>query len=149
MKRIVVCLGIICCFSAYGQEAVSFQEAREQGLMKELDSLYEDGTQLEVFENQNEYFSAWQELLQEFGNFLEENDFNWHEPTAVFQRVYFNEEGQIDYFLYMFRSGNLSDKKKQRFHNLLGEFIRGYRFSLNAGQKFAQCGSVQYQPSEE
>ncbi|TAH39882.1 MAG: hypothetical protein EYC69_12300 [Bacteroidetes bacterium] len=142
-------------FSTYGQKALSFSEAKIANVnVEHLDSVYRSAvhvdTTLSVFKNRdNEVGESYFEMLQKLGKFLKSRDFKWEKPTKGFNRIYFNKDGGIDYFIYSFRPDQLTPKQEKQFEQLLNEFIKDYRFPLTAEVGFAQCSPVTYRPSEE
>jgi len=139
--------------------AITFQAASSQGIIvKELDSLYQSAvhvdTTLAVFKSdvdQEKMHSEYVKLLQAFGVFLRENNFNWTQKTACFNRIYFNKDGGIDYFVYNFR-GQPEEKptpeQEKEFNRLLSLFIQDYKIDLKADRPFAQCSPTTYMPKE-
>jgi hypothetical protein len=144
----------------FGQNlGLTFQDAEKQGIsIKHLDSLYasavhSDST-LAVFKTETEQEAmqqAYIKLLQDFGKFLFDKNFNWEKPTRCFNRIYFNSNGTIDYFLFNF-IGKTEDKPSENiekeFQKLLNVFISDYKFSLTAKTKFAQCSPTTYMPKK-
>src|SRR6218665_2494912 len=121
-----------------GQTAMTFDTARERAIsITRLDSVYKSGIHADstqaVFKNsQEQYIAAYQKLLQDLGRYLKENGFVWEKPVKGFNRIYFDKDGRIDYFLYNFRAGQLSAEQEKRFDVLLNSFIKTYRFPLTA-----------------
>lgn len=161
MKKITFALFtlLMSCFLTLGQQlGLTFSEAQEQGIrISQLDSIYKNAlhsdTSLAVFktdEKQKLMREAYIKLLQDFGIFLNENNFRWEKPTRCFNRIYFNSDGTIDYFLFNFLSKTaeekLSEEKQNEFKHLLNRFIQDYTFSLTAETKFAQCSPTTYMP---
>jgi len=151
---------LLAFFQAFGQHlALTFQEAEKHGIIiKELDSLYLSAVHVDtsqaVFKTAEEQSTMYQEyvkLLQDFGHFLKQNNFTWEKPTMCFNRIYFNNDGTIDYFIFNFR-GKTEDKpteeKQKEFTRLLNLFINDYKISLTAKTKFAQCSPTTYMPQE-
>lgn len=140
--------------------ALTFQEAEKQSIgYAHLDSIYKSAvhadTALAVFKTekeQDEMGKAYVRLLKDFGKFLSKNKFEWDRVSKCFNRIYFNTDGSIDYFLYDFLYKNvkpedqLSQDKQMEFNRLLNLFIQDYKISLTAETKFAQCSPVTYQP---
>jgi hypothetical protein len=137
---------------AYGQKAMTFNEAKANNIRTSyLDSVYLSGmhsdTSLAVFKsNQDEYIGAYQKLLQDLGKYLKANNFMWDKPTKGFNRIYFDKNGKIDYFLYNFRPNQLTIEQEKEFDELLNKFIMDYNFPLKAQTGFAQCSPVTYMP---
>ncbi|KXK39069.1 MAG: hypothetical protein UZ09_BCD002001108 [Bacteroidetes bacterium OLB9] len=160
-KRIFISTTLLwICFTACGQHlGLTFQEAEKQGIsIKHLDSLYQSAvhtdTSMAVFKTDKEQETMHQEyikLLQDFGKFLSTNNFVWDKPTRCFNRIYFNTDGTIDYFLFNFlgKTEDKPDEEKQKeFQRLLNLFIKDYKFSLTSKAKFAQCSPTTYMPKK-
>lgn len=139
-------------------KALTIQDANNQGLsISHLDSVYKSAVHVDssqaVFkteEEQQAMFESYSKLLQDFGKFLTANNFKWEKPTRSFNRIYFNSDGTIDYFLYNFQTttDQLSQEKQTEFNRLLNLFIKDYKISLTAKTKFAQCSPTTYMPKE-
>ena len=94
---------------------------------------------------------AYIKLLQDFGMFLSDHNYKWDKSTRCFNRIYFNADGTIDYFLYNFLGkpeDQLSDERQNEFNKLLNLFIKGYRINVTARVKFAQCSPTTYKPQQ-
>lgn len=138
-------------------KGLTFQEANEFKVGPSvLDNLYKSAihvdSTLAVFQTEQEQqamIEAYTKLLQDLGKFLNSNDFKWEKPTRCFNRVYFNGDGKIDYFLYNF-SGNEEDKSsaevQSKFQELLNKFIADYQIDVTAKEGFAQCSPTVYMP---
>jgi hypothetical protein len=148
------------CLHTFGQRiGMTFQEAEKNGIsIQKLDSLYTSAvhsdTSKAVFKTekeQEELYQAYVKLLQDFGQFLNDNNFHWEKPTKCFNRIYFDPNGSIDYFLFNFL-GKTEEKPTENiqieFARLLNAFISDYYFSLTAPEPFAQCSPTTYMPQE-
>lgn len=144
----------------FGQPiGITFQDAESQGIIvKDLDSLYQsavhvDSTQavFQTQEEQEKVYNSYKELLQGLGDFLKANNYKWAKPTTCFNRIYFNENGGIDYYIFNFR-GKPEDKpsaeQELEFTRLVNLFIQDYKFGLTAEKKFTQCSPTTFMPSE-
>jgi hypothetical protein len=163
MKKALLLFTVVLCLAAhiFGQGiGLSFREAEQKGIStKNLDSIneaaFDEDTSKGVFktdEEQEDLQNAYTKLLQDFGKFLYTNNFYWAKPTRCFNRIYFNSDGTIDYFLYNFLGKTEEDKpseeKQKEFQKLLNQFIADYKFSLTAKVKFAQCSPTTYMPKQ-
>jgi hypothetical protein len=149
---------LITIHLSYGQHiALSFQDAEKQGIsVKHLDSIYKNAvnsdTALAIFKTdteQEKLQQSYTKLLKDLGNYLAKNNFKWEKKTPCFNKVYFNNDGSIDYFLYIFRGNaedNPTEAKQKEFQRLLMLFIKDYKFSMTANRKFSQCGGASYMP---
>ncbi len=149
------------CLQSFGQHiAVTFQDAAKQGIiMQDLDKIYKSAIHVDtsqaVFktpEEQEAMGEAYIKLLQDFGKYLAANNFQWEKPTNCFNKIYFNTDGTIDYFLYNFKTSGtktedqLSQDKQLEFNRLLNLFIQDYKIPLTSTTKFAQCSPSTYMP---
>jgi len=163
-KQIILTLLLASAFSVLSAQhkALTFQDAEKQGLsISLLDSVYKsavhEDTSQAVFKTEGEQeamYGAYVKLMQDFGKFLAANNFKWEKPTKGFNRIYFNSDGTIDYFVYNFQIPNvkpedqLSQEKQAEFNRLLNLFIKDYKISVSAKTKFAQCSPIKYMPKE-
>lgn len=139
-------------FSSYGQTAMTFREAESKGKpFQFLDSLYKSAVHsnvdLAVFKSSDEQLEvqkSYTALIRDLAVFLKTNDFVWEKPTRCFNRIYFNPEGRIDYFLFNFAAGQITPEKEKEFGRLLNLFVVDYEFSLKANENFAQCSPIRY-----
>jgi hypothetical protein len=156
--NLMITILLTTCLQTFGQHlGLTFQNAEKQGIsIQHLDSIYTSAvhsdTSLAVFKTEKEHEAlqqAYFKLLQDLGEFLSKNNFKWEKPTRCFNRIYFNSDGTIDYFLFNFL-GKTEDKptenSEKEFQRLLNIFISDYKFSLNAITKFAQCSPTTYMP---
>lgn len=109
-------LGTILLMTAFGLSLLAqplglgVTEAESRGIsIQSLDSIYKsavhvDSTQAVFTEEEDvkALYSSYVQLLQDLGNFLSENDFEWEQPRRCFNRIYFAPNGTIDYFLFKF-----------------------------------------------
>ena len=145
-KLILFLLPCLFVCSLYGQTALSFDEAEKQGITtKYLDNVYPDamgndrGTP--VFESSEEVSKAWQKMLQDISSFLRKKEEMRQININIFQRVYFNKDGKVDYYLYkIINLAELTEEQVQQVADLLNEFVKDYQFSLSADKGFVQCG---------
>lgn len=156
----ILILLVMFCLNSFGQHlGMTFQEYEKQGTtIQHLDSIYKsavDGdTSKAVFKTEAEQQAlgeAYIKMLQDFGKFLTAHNFTWDKPTRCFNRIYFNSDGTIDYFLYNFLGkpeDKLSDERQKEFNELLNQFIKDYKFTMTAKVKFAQCGPTRYMPKK-
>lgn len=139
-------------FSSYGQRAMTFREAETKGIpFQFLDSLYKSAIHsnldLAVFKSSDEQLEvkkSYTALIKDLAVFLKSNDFMWEKPTNCFNRIYFNPEGKIYYFLFNFPEDQITPEKEREFGRLLNLFVVDYVFSLKSHENFAQCSPIRY-----
>jgi len=164
MKLLILTLALLLDSNSiiYGQQrGMTFQEAENAGIrISLLDSTFKSAvhsdTTKAVFKTDKEQElmgNAYIKLLQDFGKHLNDNNFLWDKPTRCFNRVYFNSDGAIEYFLYNFigKTTNERPSKKQQedFKRLLNDFIKDYKLVIKADTKFAQCSPTTYMPKND
>ncbi len=148
---------LLGCKAQSQQKVYTFSEAAGKGLSAvTLDARYPsaihvdaDSAFFKTDEEQDAWLVAYSGMLQEFGKFLSKNNFKWDKLTKCFNRVYFNADGTVDYFLYNFL-GKQEDRPtevvEQEFKRLLELFLMEYQLPLSTRGKFAQCSPVTYMP---
>ncbi len=150
MKGVLTALFITTAISGFSQNVITFRQAEKLGVrVAELDSIYPSALHSDsakaVFPNREQEFTrAYKQTLQELGNFLKQHKFSWGKETKSFNRIYFSKNGQIDYFLYNFKEGEITAEKEKQFSLLLMQFIKDYKFPLEAETGFSQCSPVRY-----
>ncbi len=150
MERLLLLICIACSYASRAQMAASFDEAKSSGVrVSLLDSTYKSAVNVDkkkaVFAGkEDKLVESYNGMLQDLGDFLAKHNFKWDTTTRCFNRIYFNKDGHIDFFLYSFKT-NISSEKEAQFKRLLNEFIRQYKFPLHAKVNFAQCSPVIYQ----
>lgn len=159
MKKItLILLLVLNIVTVRAQNKVyAFQEAAKHGIStKHLDSIYQSAVHSDmskaVFKTeveQEKMENAYKTLLQDLDAFLKKNNFNWEHTTKIFNRIYFNIDGTIDYYLYSFL-GKDEDKpgtdSRKEFDRLLNLFAQQYKLSISAPVKFAQSSPATFQP---
>jgi hypothetical protein len=158
MKNRVLFALMFLCSTVYAQPVVaSFEQAKDDGIrIEHLDSTYKSAVHFDttkaVFKSakqQKKVMREYSKLFEDLGKYLSEHDFYWDKQTRCFNRLYFNADGTVDYFLYNFLgSGEQlpSPEKQKQFETLVSAFIREHKVDLKANEKYAQCSPITYQP---
>ena len=156
----VFCLTFSFLLGSAQHRALTITDANKEGLsISHLDEVYLSAVHVDtskaVFKSeaeQQQMFESYKKLLQDFGRFLKSNNFVWDQQTKGFNRIYFDSDGSIDYFLYNFQhvkpEDQLSKEKQNEFNRLLNLFIQDYKIPMKANRKFAQCSPTTYQQSQ-
>lgn len=150
---IIIILVLIPLKSFSQHIGMSFQEAQKKSLkIEDIEKNYKNAVDTPPAESvfkQEELQPAYTKLLQDLGAFLSKNNFKWEKKTKCFQRIYFNNDGAIDYFIFNFLGkpeDQPSSEKQAEFGKLVNQFVQDYKFSLSAKVKFAQCSPTYYMP---
>lgn len=141
---------------AFSQQAMTFQDAEEAGVeMKDLDADYpspldSDSASVIIFGiDTQQYISYYREYLDELGEYLSKKGFKWERPRWCFNKIYFNKEGRVDYFLYNFRPGEITDEMATDFQKHLEKFVKKSEFPAKPNTAFSQCSPVTYADAKE
>ena len=151
MKKVILVLSILLPALAFGQKmATTFQDAIDKGIsIEKLDqdyqsALHSDSTKAAFRGREKEFTDGYISLLTDLAAFLKKNNFSWGKQTRCFNRIYMKKTGEIDYFLFNFKEGEIDKTKEGEFKKLVNTFIQTYKFPLNNSVNFAQCSPVKY-----
>ena len=135
---------------ASGQTALSYDDAQYYQIdIQKLDGTYKtaisrDSTKAAFAGRETEFRTAYRQMLGDLGVYLSKNNFFWERETKFFNRVYFNEKGGIDYYIYSFTKEDVSPEKENDFKRLMNQFIKNYRFSITCNCKFVEYSPVTF-----
>jgi hypothetical protein len=155
MKLMLVCLMLIISVSGYAQHiADTFQHAEKSGYaMSALDGQYasalnSDSTKAVFKGKRSEAFiQAYTAMLNDLSKYLNQHKFSWQKPTRIFNRIYFEANGSISYYLVNLQNTGLNAGQAAQFIKLLNQFVKNYKIKIKADSRFAQCSPVVYQNS--
>ena len=124
------------------QESVmSFQAAKDAGIsFNKLDesylTAYPRGKQdTSAFPDMRDsLMQTYNTMLADMTAYFNDKRFEWGEPKRTFLRLYFNEEGELDYFFYRFQ--DLSEREEKRMKKLVEKFYKKYTFPMEAKVPF-------------
>jgi Na+/phosphate symporter len=155
MKISLLMVMLLFVKTAFAQHiADSFQNAEAKGYsMQALDKQYPSaiGSGNVVFKGDNEkhLITAYTTMIQDLNSYLNKNDFKWGSKVHIFNRIYFEPDGSISYYLVNLAPTGLTEAKQARFLTLLNAFIQDYKIDITAKTRFAQCSPVVYQDVNE
>lgn len=130
----------------------SVKRAQEEGIhIEQLDSMYRSAvnvadSSLAVFktrEMSDSLIGSYQKFLKGLGKYLRENHFEWGKETKCWNRIYFNADGRVDYYLFDFKT-DVADEKTERFKKLFKSYASTHKINISAAVNFAQCGHVTF-----
>ncbi|WP_345949510.1 hypothetical protein ABDD95_21945 [Mucilaginibacter sp. PAMB04274] len=156
VKIIALPVLLLLSFGCHAQHvADTFQNAEQQGYsMMKLDKAYgsaldADSTKA-VFKGQKtgEFIKAYTQMLNNLQVYLNQHGFIWDKPTRIFNRIYFEPDGSISYYLVNLKTTSLNEEKQKQFVALLKDFIQNYKINITGNTRFAQCSPVLYQNSK-
>lgn len=151
LKNALILLLLFCVKNVYAQHvADTFQHAEGAGYsMQELDKKYKSaiGAGDVVFKGDDEQrlITAYTSMLHDLNKYLNENNFRWDSRVRIFNRIYFEPDGSISYYLVNLQPTGLTVQKQKAFINLLSSFIQHYKIKITANTRFAQCSPVVYE----
>lgn len=82
-------------------------------------------------EMRDSLMQAYEQMLTELSLYLGEKRFEWGGSKRAFLRLYFNPEGELDYFFYQFREP-LNGEKSEDLEKLVEKFSKKYVFPMQA-----------------
>lgn len=136
----------------YGQnKALKFAELEDNGISQvDIDAQYAGAIHhdpsLAVFKTEAEQkalIEAYTKIYQDLSAFLTAHNFEWDKEIKIFNRVYFKENGTIDYLVYKsIGDENLTEEQDVEFQRLLNLFVAEYQIEITANEKFAQCSPI-------
>ena len=92
-------------------------------------------------------FNSWISFHDKLSDFIKEENFEWEvddSKVKVYQKIYFTQNGEIEYYLYNIRSEIVSKEKKEEFGNLIKKFSPNVKLDMVRKGKYAQCGTNVY-----
>ena len=124
---------------------LSLDEAKSSGIdISQLDEQYPAATSFDpnegVFrDDQSEFLIEYQKLLRKIGIDLYRAGIEWGENTMFVHRIYFSDDGSVDYFLFDTSSEEIDH---EIIKDYLIELSREYSFPLEPETKFRQCATA-------
>ncbi|MBK1440521.1 hypothetical protein JHJ32_11030 [Parapedobacter sp. ISTM3] len=156
MKTII--LLIFLCLTSFspvqGQTKIlSFSASKANGSSwSDLDKRYKNAldadSALAVFktaEEQANLIEAYQGFLVAISNHLSEQGVKWKGTTRIFNRFYFDRNGNVEYYSYTFLSNPPNEADERQFVDAMSSFFKAHRFGVTADVPFAQCSPVTFQ----
>lgn len=98
-------------------------------------------------DDQKNVIASWTDLHQRIGQYLADNNFSWGtmaESISMYQKIYFNANGQITHYLFNIRNPDIPMEKKEEFGEYLARFAAENSISYAWTAQFAQCGKIRY-----
>ncbi|MCU0420961.1 MAG: hypothetical protein MUC38_15025 [Cyclobacteriaceae bacterium] len=146
----------VAALACHGQKlATTFQRAEQRGISiahldeRYMSAVHSDPSKAAFAGREQEVANAYRSLLSDLNTFLATNNFGWAVDTRCFNRIYFNANGTIDYFLFNFAPGAIEPAKERRFEQLVTAFVRDYQFPLTHALPFAQCSPATYAANQK
>ena len=73
---------------------------------------------------------AYQNFLQEFGKYLRRHNFKWDQPAKGKDRIYFNADGYVDYYLFEFKT-EIGDEGLIKYERLFARFAAKHKIGVS------------------
>lgn len=130
--------------------AVLLPEAAAMGItLDTLELYYPSGMFLLGDSVPQKYLMAWQQFVLGVRNALIEAGMNWNEPYRLWGRAFFAPDGTVDHYIYNWNgSPQPSDEWKNRFKDVLENYLDTFRFVYPMHRRFAQCGGIRFTPNQ-
>ena len=145
---------VICCSCALEEkkEPLVFnfetQEGRDIFNSLDNDSVYTNliGTEKDKAEADTLY-QRWLRFNRELAQTVKANNFEWgtkDSAVILWNRIYCNGDGEVEYYLYMVRDTSVSEKTTHAFGELVKTQLPNLRYNVQREYKYAQCGSFRH-----
>lgn len=132
-----------------------FGDPEDAGItVKQLDAQFKSAihsdTTLAVFkskDDQSRLISSYRDFLKAMGMYLRKSAFEWEEPLRLFNRFYFNPQGEVAYYVYNFQgpSARIAEKDRDKFEEVISAFFKTHTLGIKASRPYAQCSPVTFQ----
>lgn len=148
MRYLFLFVFLLIHMEIYAQKVINLRDI-DDALEKisKMDESYANAghadTSLALFDIET-LIPAWRQILTDLNRHLKEEGLVWEGPLRVWQRMYFAEDGTMEYILYNIRDDTLDEEDQALFHSALESFVQVAQFELQANKKFAQCGQASY-----
>ena len=87
--------------------------------------------------------SSFQGMLHDMLDYLDQQNFKWNDTLLMFNKVYFDKSGKIDYYTYRILSKKgITPEQEKNFRGLLTTFIQTYRFPMKGNANFSQVSEA-------
>jgi len=87
---------------------------------------------------------AYSRFLGNFGAYLRMNGFKWGQPTRCWNKIYFQADGTVRYYLFDFKT-EIGAERLKRYKELFKAYASINKIGISASVNFAHCSSVTYQ----
>lgn len=117
---------------------------------KDFDSLYLNLLDPENVseEEYEEVVKSWSKLHNKISKYMKSENFHWNVSDSaikVSNRIYFDEDGTIDYYFFRVINPDVTSEKKTEYVKLLKKFSEHEKIGFKRDFKYGQCGNIQYQ----
>lgn len=157
MMRTIVFLPFLLLFLAFdgkAQECYPFKNPPEGSpTVKALEKRFTGKDTSGTFDGKNPYIpnmkgldSSYKSFVRELGNYLYDNGFEWDQRVRYFQRIYFEADGTVAYYLYEFRNATPKGERREQFEELVIEYLTNNELSVENKEHFVLCAPVVLRP---
>ena len=147
---ILVVLSISCNEDVVSPVIIDYstKEAREEFQTMKLDSTYTNLLGSEKSEAEaDSLYQSWMDFNKELAQLIRDNNFDWETQDSsiiLWNRVYCQNDGTIDYYLYYIRDSIVNEKVAEKYGEFIGQHISEMKYPVNRDFKYAQCGSYRH-----
>ncbi len=93
----------------------------------------------------------WIKFHKKLKKYLDEVEIQWNVPDTLIKlsiRVYFDKNGNVDYYFYTFLNKNIPWEAQRKFKEILYKFSKETNIGIRREKNFAQCGSLYIENKE-
>lgn len=140
---------VLLSFGSYGQNVMKIKDAERKYRQDSLQEVYfnrifsdEIST---CFQASPELFMVeWSKFSRAVSKYAHSQNFIWGKKTIAQVEVYFDQEEKIDHFFVYVRDPEFSEERYSQLMDLLREFAKEYKFTLDAAIPFSNSGSITF-----
>lgn len=129
------------------RKGLSAKQKTIEILREEYPSAFQEDINESVVPKDKEevYGEAWKEFLQNLGSYLSKNGMKWEDNGKIYNIIFVESNGTIDYYFYRFKNPSVPSKKQvKQFRALVKKYISTHSFNYTANRQYNQCGSVTF-----
>ncbi len=94
--------------------------------------------------------NSFQGMLHDMLDYLDQQNFKWNDTLLMFNKVYFDKSGKIDYYTYRILSKKgITPEQEKNFRGLLTTFIQTYRFPMKGNANFSQVSEAVFMDKQK
>lgn len=150
--KIVFLIAFICCYNK-AEAQILIQKIPDENLCAFDMELMQKGYQLAysnmtsedyLFKgNEEAWKTCWIKLMHDLNSYMQQKGVLLNKNTACFNRIYFRKEGTIEAYIYHLKG--LTPAQEQKFDELLFDFLKLQRVSIEASQNYWQYGTLLFE----
>lgn len=92
---------------------------------------------------EEEWKKSWIALMHALNNYMQKKGLQFTSSSSCFNRIYFNQEGNITAYLY--QVSGLSTEQEKLFDDHIFQFLLTQKMNIKANQNYWQYGNLKFE----